>query len=293
MLPLTYCYHWHRLSGEELEAAMRAFADSGARHLVLTSDLICEGCRDSEYLFAFHRRMREFGLDFVDSHAPWGTWSDPGMPVAERRELMLLKHRMAFQFCRRFGVRTMAFHTGNTRNSVFGARLTLEDYRRALIESLELLLPEAERCGVVIALENQWTPLNHSDELLKIMESFHSPQLGLCFDSGHANLMEKGARFPGKTCVPPIWDDLGVPVKWEERVAERFAPWMVDCHLHDNGGIDDEHRFPGQGTIDWDRVRNVLRHAPRLQSMQNESVPRESSVSDFCRVFQELLKDFQ
>lgn len=186
----------------------------------------------------------------------------------------------------------MAFHTGNTFNSVFGKELVLGDYFNALIRSLEILLPEAEKCGVIIALENQWTPLNHSRQLLRVMEHFRSPNLGLCYDSGHGNLTEKGAQFPGRTCVPPIWNDLGIPVEWEENLIEKFAPWMVNCHLHDNNGITDEHKMPGIGTVDWQRIKNVLRKSPHLQCIQNECSAKDISISQLCATFRNLFHDF-
>ena len=292
MIPLTHCYAWTQGSREEQKNRMREFAENGAEHLVLTSSLLAEGAKDSGYLMTFAADMKEFGLDFVDSHAFWGTWSDPGMPMAEWREIMLLRHQMAFRFCNRFGVRTMAFHTGNTFNNIFGKELTLEDYYDALIRSLEILLPEAEKYGVIIALENQWTPLNHSRQLLRALEHFHSPYLGLCYDSGHGNLTEKGSLFPGETCVPSVWNNLGIPVEWEENLIEKFSPHLVNCHLHDNNGIMDEHKLPGQGTVDWQRIKTVLRRSPQLQCIQNECSSKDLSIAQFCGPFRDLLQDF-
>ena len=139
MIPLTHCFGWTKISCDEQKNRMREFADAGAKHLVLTNGLLAEGLKDSAYLMTFADDMKEFGLDFVDSHALWGMWSDPGLPAEEWREIMLLRHRMAFRICQYYGVRTMAFHTGNTFNSIVGAGLTLEDYRRSLIDSLEIL----------------------------------------------------------------------------------------------------------------------------------------------------------
>lgn len=292
MKPLTYFFGWTRYQADERRQYLREFANNGARHLVLSSALLEQGAANSGYLINFQAQMQEFGLDFTDAHAMWGLWSDPGMPMAQWREIMLLRHRLSFRLCQQFGVHTIAFHTGNTFNSVFGKDLTIDDYFQALIDSLEILIPEAEKCDVIIALENQWTPLNHTDRLLKVMEYFNSPNLGLCYDSGHGNLMEKGMLFPGQTCVPPIWEDLGVPVEWETNILEKFLPWLVNCHLHDNDGINDQHLFPGQGTVDWSRVKNALRQAPRLQNIQNESSTHPDSIAQSCRTFQELFDDF-
>ena len=128
MVPLTYYFPWVKGSREERKQWMREFAEANANHIVLSSELLGKGCGDTGFLLDFSRDMREFGLDFVDSHALWGTWSDPGMPLEEWRGALLLRHRLAFQFCLRFGVETMAFHTGNTFNSIFGEKLTLDDY---------------------------------------------------------------------------------------------------------------------------------------------------------------------
>ena len=288
MVPLTFCYPWLKVDREKQKQIMFEFAENGVNHLVLTTGLLEAGIHDTGLLAAFFKDMQEYGLQFTDSHALWGYWSDPGMPVPEWKEVMLLRHRIAFQFCKRFGVKTMAFHTGTTNSSIYGKNLTLDDYYQALISSLEILLPEAERCDLIIALENQWTPLNHSSVLRKVIEHFNSPYLGLCYDSGHGNLSEKGQSLPGETIVPILWDDLGVPVQWEENLLEKFAPHLVNCHLHDNDGIMDSHQFPGTGTIDWDRIRNVLKTAPRLQSIQNESALGEASVSEYCRMFQNM-----
>ena len=145
---------------------------------------------------------------------------------------------------------------------------------------------------MIIALENQWTPLNHSRQLLRILDHFRSPNLGLCYDSGHGNLTEKGAQFPGQTCVPSLWNNLGIPVEWEENLIEKFSPRMVNCHLHDNNGIIDEHKLPGQGTVDWQRIKAVLRRSPNLQSIQNECSSKGLSIAQFCGSFRDLLQDF-
>jgi sugar phosphate isomerase/epimerase len=33
-------------------------------------------------------------------------------------------------------------------------------------------------------------------------------------------------------------------------------------HIHDNNGEDDQHLFPGQGTIDWSRAMQLLAAHP-------------------------------
>ena len=148
---------------------------------------------------------------------------------------------------------------------------------------------QLERYGVILALENQWTPLNQSRILLEVMEYFHSPFLGLCYDSGHGNLTEKGGKSPEKSCVPPVWNDFGIPIVWEENLIEKFVPWMVNCHLHDNDGSTDSHSLPGEGNVDWHKVIPMLKRAPRLAVVQSEVclMPRYS-VKQLCAAFEKL-----
>ena len=289
MTKLTHNYPWYKGNSEEQRAWMREFADAGERYIVLNYRLLGEACKDPACLIAFHAEMRNFGLDFADAHAPWGTWTDPGMPLEAWHEQVILRHRIAIRLCAQFGIDTLTFHTGSAANNIFGTDLKLGDYRNMLIRSMEELLPDAEKSGVTLALENVWNPLNHSRVLLEVMEYFRSPGLGLCYDSGHGNLMEKGMLFPDKTCVSPAWENLGIPVEWEKDLIEKMTPWMVNCHLHDNNGCQDEHRLPGEGTVDWERVRNSLRQAQRLRNIQNESQPHGHPIPHICKVFRELL----
>lgn len=289
MIKITHVLSWITTEDNRIRM-MRDLVQAGEKYVVLTSSLMEEGCRKTENLLDFHTLLKKEGLEFADAHAPWGTFSDPGMPLNQYHYITMDRLKMAIRFCALFGVRTLTFHTGNTLNSVFGKDLTLDDYYRALIRSLEGLLPLAEKCNVTLALENQWTPLNHSSVLLRTLDYFNSPYLGLCYDTGHGNLTEKGSVNPEKSVVPWIWNDLGVPVKWEENLIEKFQPYMVNCHITDNYGLKDEHNLPLHGNIDWQRIRTVLKNAPRLQVIQNECVkPRGMSAGKFSKTFRQCL----
>jgi len=257
---------------------------------VLTEGMIETFMNNPEYQMNILEEMAEYGITFTDAHAPWGTWKDLGMPLENHHEMVVLRHKMAIRVCAECGVKTLTFHTGNTLNSVFGQNLVLSDYERMLFRTLEELLPDAERYGVILALENQWTPLNQTMFLVKACTCFDSPHLGLCYDAGHANLVENGVFFPGSTIVPYIWDDLGIPVVWEHDIVDIMRPWIVNCHFHDNDGIEDKHWLVGAGTIDWRRIMSSLAAAPRLQVIQSEVIinPKEMTMSQLHEIFQGL-----
>ncbi|MBQ9338510.1 MAG: sugar phosphate isomerase/epimerase [Lentisphaeria bacterium] len=278
MIPVTYSYPWTRSSELDRRAVLKNLADNGVRRLVLSSKIIEDLIIHPGQLFVYRKELAEYGLTLMDAHAPWGTWQDPGMPLEQYHEDIILREKMAIRICGEVGVTSLTFHTGNTFKSIFGP-FTLDDYYAMLIRSMEELLPTAEKAGVVLCLENQWTPLNQSAYLLKAVKHFDSPLVGICYDSGHAHLCECGSADPGRSTVPYVWNDIGLPVVWETDMISKFRPWVVNCHFHDNHGFDDEHKLPGNGTIDWAHIMSVLADAPRLQCVQSEAKVPDSGLT--------------
>jgi sugar phosphate isomerase/epimerase len=113
----------------------------------------------------------------------------------------------------------------------------------ALLKSLDVLLPCAERRAVVVALETRYyyRELPGLDEFEPIFRHYGaSPYLRYWHDVGHAQ----------------VADYLGVAAQRD--FLDRYAGLMCGIHLHDCRGCDD-HRLPGQGTFDFGLLRPYLR----------------------------------
>jgi L-ribulose-5-phosphate 3-epimerase len=54
-----------------------------------------------------------------------------------------------------------------------------------VIESFEKCLPSAEKCGVVLSLENHWGLGRTPEGVIKIVDAIHSPWLGVTVDTGN------------------------------------------------------------------------------------------------------------
>lgn len=108
-------------------------------------------------------------------------------------------------------------------------KLGRRELMRLCASNLDAAGEEAARIGVKIAVEN--VHLFDSDRTLMrdLLAESHSPQIGFCFDSGHAHCKGGGA------------------LPWLDAFGER----MFTTHLHDNRGKADEHMPPGFGTIPW------------------------------------------
>ena len=62
---------------------------------------------------------------------------------------------------------------------------TDEDAFPWVIDSLEKCLPAAEKCGVVLGLENHWGLARTPEGLLRIVHAINSPWLGVTLDTGN------------------------------------------------------------------------------------------------------------
>ncbi len=284
-IPLTYLFDFEHCSDPMRCFVMNEFAANGAKHLVLTDTLIREILKNPCFADKLNLEMTRAGLTFVDAHAPFGPREDLNVPDRALHEVMVSRTKMALQICADMGVSTITVHVGNPCDCY---KATLDEYHEAIMRSLEELLPFAERCRVIIAIENIWFPTNTPEKLLDLKSAFDTPYLGFCYDSGHANLMKK--EVPGDSYVKDAWRKHHLLQPYDDAILPKMLPYLVNCHLHDNQGLCDDHDLPGTGTIDWAHVIALLRNAPNLKCVQSEVIPVRQSVpiSRLCQTFAKL-----
>ena len=91
--------------------------------------------------------------------------------------------------------------------------------------------------------------------------------------------MDRGRDYPeGIACAYWKRDNSGIPC-WNDNIAEKMLPEIVNCHLHDNFGDKDQHDLPGRGNINWQKLKEQLSRAPRLQVIQSEVITRRNGIS--------------
>ena len=125
-----------------------------------------------------------------------------------------------------------------------GAKL-LEVFRR----ELDLLIPDFEKAGVVLALENlpRLEGFPNAEEGEALMRDYAGAPVRLWFDTGHARVRECHG-----------WSDSATDI------AARVAPHVAGMHLNDVKDFHDDHRQPGWGGVDFAALkplaqRDVLR----------------------------------
>jgi sugar phosphate isomerase/epimerase len=107
------------------------------------------------------------------------------------------------------------------------------------LTAVEHLQAFARPLGVRLLLENIQNEVTEPKHLAEIVRVGHFDQVGVCFDTGHANLMG------------------GVSGALEE-----LKTLIASTHLHDNGGNKDAHLWPGDGTVDWKVAMAELKDVP-------------------------------
>ncbi len=269
-----YC-DWYNMPDNVLASCFALCRDLGMNRQVF-SDKWCERIlRDPHFI----RSLRFFAKDrveFFDMHAPFGECFDLACMGQGRRDDMIKDHIRMLGYASDFGCRTYTIHVGAYDSVVF--RVPNEKLRPLAVETLEKLLPYAEKYGVIIAVENSFERSNTPDEVMYYIDYFDHPNLGCCFDSGHANVMKSGKD--------KVYGDSLKNFSWwgnlenYDGAFEKLAPAMVTCHLHDNNGLSDQHLKPGAGNEDWELLaEKLLTQAPKLLSIQSEVNIFSSEVS--------------
>src|SRR5579862_9789640 len=110
----------------------------------------------------------------------------------------------------------------------------------AAMTSVEHLRAFAKPLGVRILLENIPNELSTPDRLVEMIRSAHFDDVGVCFDFGHAHMMNSVSE-----------------------AFEILRQHIRSTHVHDNKKDKDSHLWPGQGTINWKEAMELLRSAPQ------------------------------
>ena len=287
-IPVTYIISDKLKTDESLRDSFAEFAAAGAKHLVLSNTFISRIMQDHKFAETLKHDAADSGLDFMDAHSPFGGVLDLNCPAPEFRPQMLSRHKLAMQISAAMGIKTITIHPGSDR---FFPEIPLEKHLDLMRYAIEELLPEAEKCNIIICIENSMSRAACPRMVVKLKSEFDSPYLGLCYDSGHAHQLD-AARHLSDSVIHKFWQTVGIAVpEWDDQALERMLPDIVNCHLHDNDGSEDSHRIPGNGTINWNKIMPLLKRAPKLQVIQCEVLRRpDETAAEICQKFNELGK---
>ncbi len=125
-----------------------------------------------------------------------------------------------------------------------------------LQRSLDALEPYANWHGVRLAIENL-TRVDNFDTIEKLFARYSPDFLGLCYDSGHANIGQKRMHR-----LEPL----------KER--------LLAIHLHDNDGHTDQHKIPFSATIDWPQLTALIAASAYTKPLTLEVMIQYTGLED-------------
>ena len=219
------------------EMYLRLIAEAGFTHL--------HWCHqwDTDFLYGkfeiaqYGEWLKRYGLKLLDIHGSEGVEKQWFAPEEYRRksgaELVLNRVVMLRELG---GTGCVMMHTPPHRS----IKMTPEDERLlparldALKRTLDELVPALEKYDARIALENR-----RNDSFLvisEVMAAYPAKRIGITLDTGHANIDE---------------------ARGLDRM-EKFKDRLQALHLNDNDGAGDLHQPPFYGTLDWQRVAELV-----------------------------------
>ena len=271
-----------KVADNEIGRRIADFAAAGLKYLSLEPKQLERMGNDPAYRKIMLTEAERNGISFRDAHAPHQLENSLGCPVPDGTRMVNESIAEAIDIAGDLGITTLTIHSARTRlinefAEKYGVYPTAElaGARERSLRSLEYLVPLAEKRGVVLALENLFLISSVADVITPIVEEVAHPNLGMCYDSGHALLVESQ---PGKTSddiaewIRIGWDDSTVIFQGDQ--LDRMLAQVVTCHLHDNDGVNDRHWYPGdeRGVADWQHIIERLKKAPRLITLQGELI---------------------
>ncbi|MGN1019249.1 MAG: sugar phosphate isomerase/epimerase family protein [Aristaeellaceae bacterium] len=166
------------------------------------------------------RYAAEAGLMVENIHAPVHLQNELSRDTLQG-EAAYARYRQCVEDCAANGISAVVMHLPDDGHPL----------QPLGMERLKRLVALAENRGVQLAFEN----LRNLRNLALVLETFPSRHVGFCYDSCHHHNHAAGEDLLGR---------------WGGR--------LIAVHLHDNGGVRNQHRLPFDGDIDWAEVMGRL-----------------------------------
>lgn len=275
--PLFFNYDWTSFSDDVYPRIIREFLDNGVDHFVFTCTLLERALKEPDFVDFLKGLEREYNVTFGAMHALFGGNMCLNLPEVELRPAMLETHKRTLEIASDFQVKTLTIHVDAYH--YVHKHIKVEETRPFFREALSQIVPVAEKLGVVLAIENCFEKPNSPNEITAFASEYEgNPNVGFCFDTGHANIManlpwKDKAKYSERLDIPhyyPVGAEWWEGLELEDDAFGKMRDNIVTCHIHDNNGYCDLHGMPGDGTIQWDDQVRKLKECPRMIEYQTE-----------------------
>lgn len=243
---------------EDIENCLRLIAQAGFTHMHWCFEW------DGDYIYAESemRQIREwmerYGLRAKSLHASKGSRrgveritahyrKDYTSPVEYNRIAGVEQIKNRVELAHVLGATEIVLHMYLPYRDFAEAPGAKEAFYETVYRSLDELQPFCREKKVRICIENLFEAPGELqiEQFDRLFARYPADFLGLCLDTGHANLVWGGGLV--------------------KELVERFSDRLYSIHMHDNKGWGDEsgcndaHALPGEGNIDWKALMEALK----------------------------------
>ena len=254
---------------EAYDRALERLAAQGYKAIELfgdtpTIDYSCATAHDIATICSLRDR---YGLE-LSMHGP--CWDlNPASANRGHRDDVVVRFLEGVRLAAAIGADTMVVHSGLLSDS----KLSRADALRYAADTIARCVPEAERLGVTLAVENvgygATCMLRDVSDWTGLAEAIGSPAVGLALDVGHATLQ-------------------GFDLLAAIRAA---GPRLKHLHLHSNSGRSDDHWRFDEGVVDFRPVVQGLKEIGFTGCASVEiyaPTRREEALEASVRLFERL-----
>jgi len=244
------------------EPYLRRIAEAGFTHVHWCHQWNTDFVYSRSEIDQIGRWLRTYHLTLLDLHASAGAEKAWLAPEEYRRlaGLELVSNRI--EMAARLGGEVIILHVP----AAPADRDAATAFWSILRHSVDALRPVSRASGVRIAIENAGR--GQLPTLARLLDLYEPDFLGLCYDSGHGNVAGNGLDY-----------------------LDRLRHRLLSVHLHDNDGTADQHRPVFTGTVDWNRLSDVLARSSYQKPLSFELSIRLSGYDDESAFLEQAHRD--
>jgi sugar phosphate isomerase/epimerase len=195
------------------------------------------------------RCLQELDLSMPQAHAL--LHADVAAADPERRQEDTRRLMAHIDIAAQLGVCNLVIHPGGRQGAI--TRAERDRILAFNVEAFQRLGDWAGERGVRIGLENlARRGASMPYEMLDLLAAIDHPAVGFTLDTSHANMIG----------LDPA------------TLIRELGSYLIATHISDNDGSGDQHRTPGNGSINWPAVVRALREVG-YEGLFNLEIPGE------------------